>query len=356
MFSSRKIKSFVSRHRVAIIITAAAVLLSLSVVLLDVFYLSKSDYKLPGLSIKEKEEVEPVYAPLTGLAVDGSLAERRPLAVVVENSTDSRPQSGLAKADVIYETVAEGGITRMLAIYQSQDTNEIGPVRSARFYFIDWLSELSAVFVHVGGNISALDEINAKKIPDINQFYQSAYFWRDKTRYAPHNVYTTTAKLYDAVKNRNYQEFTAKKLIFKTEAPLAERPSVTNNIVIRFSTPQYTVSYIYDRVKNDYARYLAGQPHKDRITGLGLRAKNIVVQYESMTNIKSRDGVQTVKIGSIGKGKAIVFLDGKAIPATWEKTSRTTQTKYLDSTGQEIKLNPGQTWYEIVPLTGQVTY
>ena len=355
-FNYRKTKAFIYRHRFIIAITVWALVLAIAI--LVYFWGTLKTNLVDSLPlIPKKEEVETrVEAPLTGLMVDSSFANRRALAVVVENSPDARPQSGLNDADIVYETVAEGGITRMLAVYQSKDSNEIGPVRSARFYFIDWLSEIGAVFVHIGGNIMALDEIKAKAIPDINQFFYGSYFWRDPARYAPHNVYTTTKKIYSAISKAGYDKnYEVKKLTFKKEAALEER-TVSQTIKIPFSSYSFLVSYLYDRNNNDYVRSIAGVVHKDKKTGLAIRPKNVVVQFESITNIKSRDGVTTGKIATIGTGRAIVFQDGKAIPATWNKASRSAQTRLIDSNGQEIALNPGQTWFEIVPLTAKVTY
>jgi hypothetical protein len=355
--NTRKIKAFTYKHRLIIAVVAFVVIAGAATgyFLYGALKDKRVDTSVPVTKQEEKSET-PVKAPLTGLATDEEKAKRRPLGVVIENSPEARPQSGLLEADVVYETVAEGGITRMLAIYQSKDSSEMGPVRSARFYFIDWLSELSAVFVHVGGNIMALDEIAAKKIPDINQFYWSGYFWRDSARYAPHNVYTTTAKLYAAIKKAGYDKsFELRKLNFKEE-PALEQRGVAQNISIPFSTPLFTVGYAYDRTNNDYVRSLAGVLHKDKRTGQAIRAKNIIVQFESITNIKSRDGVTTGKIGTIGTGKAIIFQDGKATVGSWKKDSRNSQTVISDSTGVEIKLNPGQTWFEVVPLTAKVTY
>ncbi len=355
MISKRKIKSFFLRHKVASIVVGVAFLAAISLILYNFYSLGRASFEVPTF-VKVKSKETKVQAPLSGLLVDPALVTRKPLAVVIENHPDARPQSGYPAADLVYETIAEGGITRTLAIFQSQNATEIGPVRSARDYFIDWLVEYNAAFIHVGGNADALAEIRAKRIPDINQFYYGGYFWRSTSRYAPHNVYTTTDKLYSALKQANIS-LTAEvpSLSFKKDLPEAER-SASQTITIDFSSPQFVASYVYSPKSNSYLRSIGGIVHKDKVTGGQLVVKNIIVQYETMSPGISSAGEQKTNIITTGQGKAIVFVDGKAIAATWQKVSKSAKTKYLDSLGKEIQLNPGQTWFEIVPQTARVTY
>jgi hypothetical protein len=352
----RKIKSFVRRHRVSLGLISVAFMVAIGLIAYNYYLLGNIHFKAPKLVLKEKPKETRVTAPYTGLLVSADMAKRKPLAVVIENHPDARPQSGYPKADLVYETLAEGGITRTLAIFQSQEAGEIGPVRSARYYFIDWLTELGAVFVHVGGNIDALDDIAAKKIPDINQFYFGGYFWRSTDRYSPHNVYTTTAKLCAAL-NRAGIPTTAElvPLKFKKDLAAKDRPSA-QNVTVEFSGPLFTATYAYDPKTNIYLRSISGLPHKDKVTGEQIHPKNIVVQYESMTPGITRLGQQKMNIATISRGKAIVFQDGKAISAFWEKTGRNDRTKLTNGLGQEIQFNPGQTWFEIVPQTAAVKY
>ncbi len=297
-----------------------------------------------------------VPAPLTGLPVDHEKANRRALAVVIENHPDARPQSGFPSADIVYETLAEGGITRTLAIYSSQDCNEIGPVRSARVYFIDWLKEWDGIFVHVGGNIDALDRIYSEKIADLNQFYWGNYFWRSTARYAPHNVYTTTEKLYSAATKAGYSTTgITNGYKFKNDEAIANRPA-SQSVGINFSTSLFKVDYEYNQGENNYLRSVGGVKHLDSVTGRQLTAKNIVVMYQTVGYGVTRIGEQKVNIGTVGSGKAVVFLDGKAISATWSKASSLADTRIIDSNGIEVVFNTGQTWFEVVPAGAVVTY
>lgn len=350
----RKLKGFINRHKVAVSVILVALLSAIAFVIYDLGKVP--GFQDMGLNLRPKPETR-VPAPLTGLLVDKAIAEKRPFAVVIENSPDARPQSGYNKADVVYETLAEGGITRTLAIFQSQEANEIGPVRSARPYFIDWLSEYNAVFVHVGGSIDALDYISSAKIADLNQFNFGSYFWRSTARVAPHNVYTTTEKLLAAAKSAGY-ETTVKDLKwyqFKTDAEEVNRPE-SQKITVPFSSPLFTASYTYNKSTNDYTRFIAGVVAKDKVTGAEIKAKNIIVQLETVGYGTTRAGEQKVNIGTIGKGSGLLFQDGKATKITWEKSGRTALTKIKDESGNEIKLNPGQTWIEVPPVGANVTY
>jgi len=354
----RKIKGFTRRHRVALIIIVLAVFIAIGLLSYYFFLLGRTDTPIPKMEVKAKAVPKEtrIPAPYTGLLIDPTAVKRTPLAVVIENHPDARPQSGYPKADLVFETIAEGGITRTLAVFQSQDASEVGPVRSARPYFIDWLTELNAVFVHVGGNVDALDEIAKNKLPDINQFYYGSFFWRSKDRYAPHNVYTTSEKLYSAMEKAGLAKTTdLTSLNFKKDIDEKERPPL-QNVSINFSTPQFVAGYSYDQKTNEYYRTVGGVAQTDKATGEKIKTKNIVVQYEPMNNYMTRIGEQGVKIGTIGSGQAIVFQDGKAIVGTWEKASRAGRTKLVAQTGQEILLNPGQSWFEIVPLSATVTY
>lgn len=354
-FNFRKIKGFLSQHKISTSIILVAVLLSIGAVGYERIY-NKPLFNVPKITLKPKPKVD-TFATLTGMPIDPANLNRRPLAVVIENHPDARPQSGYTKADIVFETLAEGGITRTLAIFQSQNADEIGPVRSARDYFIDWLSEFQAIFVHVGGSADALYKITTQGTSDLNQFNWGSYFWRSTDRFAPHNVYTTTGKLYDATKKAGYAVTSdnLKWLKFKKDALEKDRPA-SGAISIDFSSPLFVAGYTYNPKTNDYNRLVAGIALKDKATKEQVKAKNIIVQYESIVPGLSRAGEQKVNIATIGSGKAIFFLDGKTTTGKWEKTSQDSTTKLTDDNGNEIQLNPGQTWVEVVPTDATVTY
>jgi len=349
----RKFRGFIFRHRISAIAIFLAVLVAIGVTW---YMLGKNiNFVAPAIKTTPPKETR-VEAPLTGLLVDPLVADRRVLAVVIENHPDARPQSGYNEADVVYEALAEGGITRTLALFQSKDSTEIGPVRSARDYFIEWLSGFSAIFAHVGGSSTAIATINSAKIPDLNQFYNAGAFWRSNNRYAPHNVYTTTEKLYATAKANGLAILGAPKAFnFKEEAVEADR-ATAQKVVVNFSGPLFQAVYNYEQKTNVYLRSVAGVPAKDKNTGIQVAPKNIIVEYTSVSSYVNAAGEQAVRIGTTS-GKGLLFQDGRATEITWNKASRTARTVYTDTaTGKEIYLNRGQTWIEIVPAEMAVTY
>lgn len=304
-----------------------------------------------------KEEEGLVPRRLDGVLVDPVTANFWPVAVMIDNMTTARPHSGLAVAGVVYEALVEGGCTRLMAVYEaSHRTAEIGPVRSARPYYLDWVKELDALYGHCGGSNEALGAIGTRGIKDIDQITgASRFFWRDKSRYAPHNLFTSSKLLDHAVLDSGLKEekpaYDSWK--FKDDKSLEERPSEEKFVKIDFSSRSWLVEYSYDRENNQYLRSMGGGPHKDKITGEQYTTKNVVVEYVSsrVTDAKGR-----LHMDTIGEGKALVFRDGEAIEGTWKKGSREERTKFYDGDGKEIELNRGQTWIEIVPPERPVEY
>jgi hypothetical protein len=284
---------------------------------------------------------------INGVMVDPSKVGR-PYAVVVENHPASRPQSGLSQADIVYEALAEGGITRFLGIFQTQKVASIGPVRSARTYFNDWAEEIGAIFTHVGGNSDALADIRARDYPDISdadQFFNDPYFWRIKARKMPHNTYTSTDKLASLVHSRGYSTApTYQTYIFKDDQPAAKPIAAAINI--KFSTASYDVSYKYDKATNSYKRIMAGKNAIDSGNGKQIAPKNIVVQIIRNWPTQT-DTILSIDMATHESGNAYVFLDGKEISGNWKYING--RTRFFDSTGNEIALNKGQIFIEMVP-------
>jgi len=297
-----------------------------------------------------------VPSKLMGIKVEPSVLDKKILAVVIENHPDARPQSGLDKASIVYETLAEGGITRFLAIFQENEASEIGPVRSARIYFLDWVLEYDALFAHVGGNTSALDLIGPLNIQDINQFWNSQYFWRDNSRYAPHNVYTTTDKLRSAGERARYSSSSSfAGYTFKEDKELEKRPQ-SAQFTVSFSGGAFDPAYTYDRDTNTWLRSQVGIPFEDKNTGQQISPKNVIVEFANFSYTINYKGEHTTKIGTVGGGRALFYIDGEQVEGTWQKTGRKAKTIFKDTLGNAIKLNPGQTWIEVVPAGNMVNY
>ncbi|OGF28571.1 hypothetical protein A2331_04235 [Candidatus Falkowbacteria bacterium RIFOXYB2_FULL_34_18] len=292
----------------------------------------------------EDEEIK-IRRSLDGVYVSIGEENNYPVAVMIDNHPGARPQSSLARANLVYEAEAEGGITRYLAIYADlNDLKEIGPIRSARPYFIDLARETSALYVHVGGSAGALAMLAQNKIPDMNEFYNGKYFWRDTDRTAPHNIYTSQANLEKYLQSENLQN--GKYLSWKYKDDLSgEERSDVGGIKIGYRSG-FTVSWQYDKQNNNYLRYLNSRVHTDR-DGHSVAAKNILVQVVPAEEI---DKDLRLKMEIVGTGKAVACLDGECQNAYWRKKTTTTRTRfYIDSEYvEEIELNGGTTWVEIV--------
>lgn len=306
--------------------------------------------------------------------------KHRPLGVMIENSTDARPQSGLSSADIVYETLAEGGITRFMGVFYCNTVDtEVGPVRSARTYFLDWISEYDGLYAHVGGAntpglADALSQIVNYKIKDLNQFNIGfPTFWRDYNRLGrtvatEHTMYSSTNKLWQVGTDRGWgytdssgtawnTTFTSWKFSDSLSTP---NPSpTTSDITVNFEgvNNNYTAQWHYDASCNCYQRKTGGVNHIDLDTNKQLSPVNIVVQFE--TENRANDGYtgnEHLLFGTIGKGDALFFMNGQIIKGYWSKASRTARTKYTDSSGNEIVFARGQIWIQTVPIGDEVTY
>lgn len=299
---------------------------------------------------------EPVRLPaITGELVQPELAGRRPLAVMVENHPDSRPQSGLLEADVVYETLAEGGITRFLVLYQSREASRIGPVRSAREYFAEIANGWGAIYAHVGGSNEVIAKLKAGDYPslsDANEYYNEQFFSRDQAKAPPHNVFTSTERLSALAKACLY------KTVWSQEPPWPRKngqpagassssPSV-RNVAMSFSRPGYEVSYRYDPEGNGYLRSLGGEPHRDARTGAQLEPKVVVVQVVPIVPVPD-DPLLKVTVELSGEGRAVIFQDGQVLDGTWRQDKTQGPVRFYDQAGGEVRLNRGQTWVHLLP-------
>lgn len=270
---------------------------------------------------------------------------------MIENSPDARPQSGIRDAGVVYEAVAEGGITRFLTLFQEAQPGYIGPIRSVRPYYLDWLVPFDAPVAHVGGSAEAIAQIRAENIKDLDYGVNSGYYQRISTRYAPHNVYTSRAKLLELQNSKgwNKSEFTGWER--KAEAPSAAANA--KSISLNISSFLYNPIFSYDVASNSYIRSQAGKPHVDEKTNLPIAPKTVIAIV--MPKSIHPDGVHTV-YGTSGSGKAFVFQDGIVTTGTWEKADRKTQIQFKGADSKPIPINIGNVWISVVGLESSVSY
>jgi hypothetical protein len=294
--------------------------------------------------------VTTVPSKLTGLPVDPSLNEKQVTAIMIENSTDARPQSGLNDAGVVFEAVAEGGITRFLTLFQDTAPEYVGPVRSVRPYYVQWLRGFDAAVAHVGGSNEALAMLKRGEAKDLDQFVNAGAFWRVNTRFAPHNMYTSLPKLQEVEARRGYtkSDYTAIPRNVK-ESP--SKAPTARTIDFNISGPIYNAHYDYDQPSNSYKRSEGGKPHTDEKSGTQLAPKVVV----GLVMPQGRNGIYTT-YQTIGSGQAYIFQDGIVTTGTWHKANNQSNFTFTDAQGAELKLNPGQTWFTVVGSTDRVTY
>jgi len=286
---------------------------------------------------------------LDGVLVPAEQAQLQPYAVMVENSVDARPLSGPAEANLVYEFPVEGGITRFMLVFDASSTSDqIGPVRSARQYFVETADGLNAVYAHVGGSPEALDSI--KKMPtfrNLDQFFNDKYFWRSAKRAAPHNVYTRTDLLTEADTAKNWKTGTFHAWSYKDDYPeVATATSVARGDdegpKVSYGG-SYNASWGYDRASNTYLRSESGALQKDA-DGAQVTAKNIVV---IQTDGSTYDAYGRLHIRTTGKGKAELYRDGRKMEITWKRAAGThIQFESLD--GSDVLFDRGTTWIEVV--------
>ncbi len=295
-------------------------------------------------------EPEPViyYSPLTGSVVKTEAATKQAVtAIMIENSPDARPQSGIKKSGVVFEAIAEGGITRFLVLYQQEKPQLIGPVRSVRMYYVDWLAAFDASVAHVGGSAAALKEVRNGNYRDIDQFFNAGTYWRATDRWAPHNVYTSFKNIDALNKAKGYttSDFTG---FARADSDAAAEPTATK-INITISSALYNSSYSYDKKTNLYKRSQGGAAHTDREAGrITPRVViGMMVDQQSVFEDGYRESIKTT-----GSGKAYIFQDGTVKTVTWKKKNRSSQLIFVDKNGDEVPLARGQTWISAVPNNG----
>lgn len=299
-----------------------------------------------------------VPSTLTGLPVDPSVNQRTVTAVMIENSIDARPQSGLGQAGVVFEAVAEAGITRFLALYQDTAPDNVGPIRSARPYYVQWELGFDAGYAHVGGSPEALADINTWGVRDLNQFYNGGFYHRVSSRAAPHNVYTSIAQLNQLEVNKgyvtsHYTGFARKKKAFRKKS----QPITARSINMAISGPTYYAHYDYDVKTNSYLRSEGGAPHIDTNTNQQISPVVVIAMVVPLSQgALDSSGAYYSAYNVIGSGTAYIFQDGTVLTGQWNKSSNTSQITFTDAAGKAILLNPGQTWITALGNSNQVTY
>ncbi len=341
-------------HKSAVLFAAAlALIISVGLVVLGILYRSPV-YQEPANALRApipKKEVV-FYSPLTGLKVaDEPATKQQVTAIMLENSPDARPQSGLKDAGVVYEAIAEGGITRFLALYQQAKPGLIGPVRSVRPYYVEWAAPYDAAIAHIGGSKKALDEVRNGQYKDIDQFFNAGAYWRATDRYAPHNVYTNFERLDALNQQKGFTSSTFTGLTHKDDKP-SDAPTAAS-ISVNISSGAYNSAYTYDKASNSYGRSQGGAPHVDREAGA--ITPKVVVVLKVPTQKGFEDGWRE-QMQTSGSGQAYLFQDGAMQEVSWKKDATKAPLRLLDAAGKDVAVNRGQTWVTAIAPDKDVTW
>ncbi|MDI9500532.1 MAG: DUF3048 domain-containing protein [Bacillota bacterium] len=297
------------------------------------------------------EDLEDIYS--------SQFTGARPIAVMIDNQGSKvLPQGGLDKAQIVYEVIVEGGLTRLMPVFWGTEPEMIGPVRSARHYFLDFCMEYDAIYVHYGGSPQAGTDIRNLKINAIDGLVLGPDVFWDLTN-DPKNwqdSYTSMEKLKKYAQKRNYRD--AAQVGF----PFTYNDSAEDLVpaggddasVITLKYPSMTSRFDYDSGTGTYKRYRYDKEHMERVSGKQLEAKNIIVLYVRNWTIEG-DYAGRQDMNTTGSGKGYFITAGKAFKIKWSKESRSSQTKYTYENGEPIVLNRGQTWIQVMPLNAGVT-
>ena len=286
--------------------------------------------------------------PLTGLpASDPEITLARVVSVKIENSPASRPQSNLDLADVVYESLTEGSITRFNAFFHSNAPEVVGPVRSARLSDAYIVPQYGALFAHVGGNRTVIGRIKNASIDDLDQFVNPGPYWRSNARPRPHNMYTSIPALRETGTTRGYEASRDVAPFAFELLPQETTPTITQ-VSVPFA-PGNKATWDYETERDVYTRRINGRVHGDAVSGEQYAAKNVIVLWATTSRASTRDvtGSSTLDIQLNGSGRASVFRNGRRFDGTWQ-TDGSRPPTFKDEAGEVIRLTPGNSWVQVV--------
>jgi len=301
---------------------------------------------------------------LSGLELSDTVQNGRPVAVMIENSPAARFQSGLINADIVFEVVDEGGVTRYIAIFSSNDVEIMGPVRSTRIYYAEIARSFDPLYVFWGTYNEAypvlknmdMDLLDANS--DAHVPYTDAG-WRDYSRseISWSSAFIDTQGIKEDAAGHGYSlEGGQSPMKFKLDAADSERGSITD-IAINISLPAYLIDFKYDKIKNKYFKSVAGAPHLDFESGEQLSLNNVIVLVTAIDGPIDAAGHMAVRTtGTHGAGNAYYFMDGDVVEGTWGRSSIFDPFEFKDIDGNSILFNRGSTWICMIPGIDRLTY
>lgn len=292
----------------------------------------------------------------------------RPIALMVDNNVNAQPQSGINSAFVVYEIIVEGNETRLMPVFKGVDDDlRVGPVRSVRHYYIDYMNENDAICAHLGQSPQAESDIKIFKMDDINgQTYDTgkartstSLFWRESPHgnKAPHNAYTSIGSLKKIAKDRGYKLTSTEDSVLNYVENEVNLQSDTdaNTVTIPYAS-NHKVKYVYDETTKRYTRFSKGKLQKDGETGEEITTKNIIISLVYNYSLDDGEGKGRQTLNNVGTANGYYITNGKASPILCQKDSRTGQTIYKNHNGDEIEVNDGNTFINIVPINAEIIF
>lgn len=297
---------------------------------------------------------------------------QRAMAFMIDNNINAMPQAGLLEADLVYEIIVEGGETRLMAVIKNKELEQIGPLRSARHYFLDYALENDAIYAHFGQSPQAKADITQLGISDINGISESSTnFWRVNSRYAPHNVVTSTKRIKAIAEREGFRTTSSKGSVLhyvveevnlpEEKETLAEGQTeakiknLATTVTIPYSSYN-TVKYTYNEETKTYTRYSRKKKQVDWNTSKDITTKNIIITKCKNTTLNDGSGKGRQTIDNIKKLDGYYITNGKYIPITCEKSARDEKTVYKDLNGNEINVNDGKTFIQICPIDSKISF
>lgn len=312
------------------------------------------DKEKEPVAVSEEENVVEQMEEETPKIFQGS---DRPIAVMIDNHSDAWPQAGLQEAYMVYEIIVEGGETRLMALFKGVDLEKIGPVRSARHYFLDYAMENDAIYAHFGESPQADSDIKKYSINEIDGIAEDGTtFWRVKDKVSPHNAVTSTAKLLESARNKKYKTTSREESVLNyvtEEVNLADGQEAVS-VTIPHSQLQ-TVKYEYDEENKVYERQARGKEQVDWDTKKTITTKNIIITFCDNYTLDDVEDKGRQGLKNIGTFDGYYITNGKAIKIKCTKSARDEQTIYKDLEGNEIEVNDGNTFVNICPANAEVT-
>ena len=284
--------------------------------------------------------------------------QKRPWMVMIDNHPDAYPQSGLDKAAIVFEGLAEYGVTRFIGLYQdgvTDEVGEIGPVRSTRLYFAQWAMGFHPIYAYAGGSP---DGIKLAETTDqfikFDALRQPTYTWRDGKRVAPHNLYTNSSLLRSFATDKQAAAFDDPSVgyLFDNLAPTS--PATVTGFDYFFLDQTSRAGFSYDQATDGYFRSMRGQPHIDRVTGRRLWTRNVVVMQVA-ESVRPGDDKRRIDQDVIGSGPARLFNGGHSREITWRKTDASTPLRFYDADNNEIVFNSGPIWIAAISSLNRLT-